>query len=62
MPLDQESINKFKQIYLKKYGIKLTNSEATEQANKLFNLMHAIFQPQKKQYKDLRVNFSFKEI
>ena len=36
--LPQEAIEQFKEIYLKRYGVKLSDEEASSRANNLFNL------------------------
>jgi hypothetical protein len=36
--LPQEAIEQFKELYLKRYGVKLSNEEASYRANNLFNL------------------------
>lgn len=36
--LSQEAIEEFKELYEKRYGVKLSNEEATSRANNLFKL------------------------
>jgi len=36
--LPQEAIEQFKELYLKRYGVKLSDEEASYRANNLFNL------------------------
>lgn len=45
----EESLENFKQLYKKKYGIELTNENATEQATAFLQLMNLILKgPTKK--------------
>lgn len=45
----EESLENFKQLYKKKYGIELTNEKATEQATAFLQLMNLILKgPTKK--------------
>ena len=46
--LSEKDIAVFKQIYLEEFGIKITKTEAFEQALKLLNLMASIYRPMKK--------------
>jgi len=45
--VNPQSLMKFKQIYYKKYGIKLTDEQATEQAFNLLNLIKILTKPKK---------------
>ena len=46
--VNQEYITKFKELYLRKYKISLTDEEATKQATELLNLMVIlVFEPKK---------------
>ena len=40
--LSEQDINKFKKIYHKQYGIRLSKQEAFEKASQLINLFKAI--------------------
>jgi hypothetical protein len=40
-----EMLEKFKQLYFKKYNVRLNNEEATEMANGLVNLMEVLLKP-----------------
>lgn len=62
MQLDQQSINSFKKAYQKDYGIMLDDGEATEQANRLYVLMDAIYKGNRSFYKKMPVNYSFNNI
>jgi hypothetical protein len=46
--LSKESIEEFKEIYKKDYGVDLTNEEATKFATKFLNLMKIVYRPIKK--------------
>ena len=39
------SLQKFKELYQKRYGINLSNEEAFEKANRLINLYRAVYKP-----------------
>ena len=45
MQLSQIAIDKFKKIYLKEYGISLTDSEANSRGLSLLNLFKLIYKP-----------------
>ena len=45
--VSEQALIKFKQIYLKKYGIELSDEEATEQATNFLNLMKILTRPKK---------------
>lgn len=40
--LPKEAIEKFKELYLKRYGVKLSDSEATKKAYYVFNFFKQI--------------------
>ena len=40
--MSKELLEKFKKLYFEKYGIKLSNEEATEMSNDLINLMKVL--------------------
>jgi|CXWL01.1.fsa_nt_gi hypothetical protein len=42
---DQNSITKFKQIYLQEYGVELSDAKAYELATNLVNLYRAVYLP-----------------
>lgn len=44
----EQALEKFKEIYYKKYKVKLTNEEATEQAISFLNLMKLLIRPNHK--------------
>ncbi len=46
--VSEKALIKFKQIYYLKYGIELTDDQATEQAVSLLNLMKILTRPKKK--------------
>lgn len=48
MTLPAEAIEEFKQIYKKEMGVKLTDTEAIDKANRLFNFMKVITKPNEK--------------
>ena len=41
--LPKEAIEEFKKLYLRKYGIRLTDAEASFRANNLFSLYEAVY-------------------
>lgn len=41
--LPKEAIGEFKKIYLKRFGIRLTDAEASFRANNLINLYKAVY-------------------
>lgn len=43
--VSKEKLAKFKQLYLKKYNVSLTDEEATEMATALVNLMSILLKP-----------------
>ena len=45
MLLSNSAIKKFKKLYLKEYGRKLTNEQANELGIKLLNLFKLIYKP-----------------
>ena len=45
--VSNEILEKFKNLYLKKYNISLTNEEATRMATDLVNLMRILLRPDK---------------
>ena len=45
--MNNELREKFKKLYLEKFGISLTNEEATEMATDLINLMKVLLKPDK---------------
>lgn len=45
-------LEKFKQLYLKKYNVSLTNEEATEMATALVNLMSILLKSDPKETTD----------
>jgi len=45
MKLPKEAINEFRQIFENRYGIKISDKEASEKANKLFNTIRLIYRP-----------------
>ncbi len=42
MLINKESLEKFKKLYLKNYGIKLNNAEALDVANRVIGLIKAV--------------------
>lgn len=40
-----KNVEKFKKLYLKQYGVSLSNKEATQMANDLVNLMRVLLKP-----------------
>ncbi len=53
MTLPKEAIEEFKQIYKKEVGVELSDAEAFDKANRLFNFMKVITKPiQKKETDD----------
>ncbi|MEK7571634.1 MAG: hypothetical protein AAB553_05155 [Patescibacteria group bacterium] len=44
----KEQLEEFQEIYFQKYNIRLSNEEATEQANALLNLMKILLKPDTK--------------
>lgn len=46
--VSEKALKKFKQIYFMKYGIELTDEQATEQAVNLLSLMKILTRPKKK--------------
>lgn len=47
-----EMLEKFKQLYFKKYKVSLTNEEATEMTTALVNLMNILLKPDPKETAD----------
>lgn len=45
--INKDQLIKFKQLYFKKYGIELSDEQATEQATSLLNLMKILTKPTK---------------
>jgi len=43
--LNQKQIDEFKKLYLKKYGVRLTDQDATAKAQALFNLVKLALDP-----------------
>jgi competence transcription factor ComK len=43
MDLDAESVEEFKTLYFKEYGIQLTNQQATEFGMSLINFVKAVY-------------------
>ena len=55
MTLSKRAIDEYKEIYLKKFGKKITDAEALEQGTKLINMMKVIYKPiPKKDYKNIK--------
>jgi hypothetical protein len=48
MSLPPEAIEEFKQIYKKEVGVELTDAEAVDKANRLFNFMKVVTKPVQK--------------
>lgn len=48
MKLAKEDIKKFQSLYLKRFGVELTEKEAYEKGLNLVNLMKVIYKPIKK--------------
>lgn len=45
MSLPKEAIDQFKEIYLREFGLELSQNEATQRANDLFNLFKTLLKP-----------------
>jgi len=45
--MSKELLEKFKKLYYEKFGITLSNEEATAMANDLVNLMKVLLEPDK---------------
>ena len=43
--ISDESLNEFKKLYMKRYGIELSKEEALKKANSLLNLYRAVYKP-----------------
>ena len=43
--LPKEAVKEFAELYQKRFGIQLSESEATRRANNLVNLYKAVYQP-----------------
>ena len=43
MQLDEEAISKFKDLYLKEYGISLTQEQAIEYGSRLIRFVKAVY-------------------
>lgn len=43
--ISKELLEKFKKLYLEKYGIKLTDEQATKDATDFLNLMRILVKP-----------------
>lgn len=43
--VSQEKLAEFKELYLRKYNVKLSSEEAVEMANGLVNLMELLLKP-----------------
>jgi hypothetical protein len=43
--LSKQSIDKYREIYRKQYGVDIPEEEAAEQANRLLTLARIVFQP-----------------
>src|ERR1700674_4434139 len=50
--LSKQSIEKYREIYRKQYGVDIPEEEAAEQANRLLNLARIVFQPMPKQFEE----------
>jgi len=50
--LSKQSIDKYREIYRKQYGVDIPEEEAAEQANRLLNLARLVFQPMPKQFEE----------
>lgn len=48
--LTTSSVDKFKELYRREYGIELTNEEAAEQAQRFLNVARIVMQPMPKRY------------
>ena len=45
--LSQDSLNRFKQLYLQEYGVELSEAEVFERASNLVNLYRVVYLPSK---------------
>ena len=50
--LSKQSIEKYRQVYRKDYGVDIAEKEAAEQANRLLNLTRIVFQPMPKRFEE----------
>jgi len=50
--ISKEELKEFKKIYKKSFGENLSNQVALEKANKLLNLVKAVYQPMTKEEYD----------
>lgn len=50
--VSSEGLEKFKKLYLKRYGVQLTEQEAFEKANNFLNFYRAVF----REPKNIKIN------
>jgi len=64
--INSEAIKEFQDIYLKEYGKKLTNEQASELGKRLLNLFKLIYRPikikNKQEFKDSLINKESKKL
>jgi len=44
--LPEKAIQEFKELYKKRYGVELSDQEASDRANRLFNLYKVTYMPE----------------